>query len=143
MEIRISIVSESAIASFWEEMSRSHYSAALERLEKSRDKYGLNDWGYAVQVHRFAESLYRNSAWNSKLMTWFLLTKSGISGILVRLRCLKRTYFLTFRNICCIFAKDKRSNMEKFMKNLGLVTMRRTPCLVYPCCEHPFFIGER
>ena len=80
MEIRISIVSESSIASFWREMSRSKYSDSLEGLEKSKDEYGLNDWGYAVQVHRFAESLYRGGGWNSELMTWFLLTKSGISA---------------------------------------------------------------
>jgi hypothetical protein len=84
MEIRISIVSESSIASFWREMSMSDYSDSLKGLEKSRDRYSLNDWGYAVQVHRFAESLYkegvRSSGWNSKLLTWFLLTKSGISA---------------------------------------------------------------
>ncbi len=80
MEIRISIVSESSIASFWREMSMSDYSNSLKGLEKSRDRYALNDWGYTVQVHRFAESLYRSSSWNSKLLTWFLLTKSGISA---------------------------------------------------------------
>ncbi len=80
MEVRISVVSESSIASFWREISRSNYSPSLEGLAKSREVFGLNDWGYAVQVHKFSESLYKNSTWNSKLLTWFLLTKSGISA---------------------------------------------------------------
>ena len=80
MEIRISVVSESSIASFWREMSRSNYTSALEGLAKTREVYGLNDWGYALQVHRYSELIYKESSWNSKLMTWFLLTKSGISA---------------------------------------------------------------
>jgi len=80
MEIRISFVSESSIASFWREMSQSNYTPALEGLAETRRVYALNDWGYALQVHRFSESLYKNNSWNSKLMTWFLLTKSGISA---------------------------------------------------------------
>ncbi|MDA3941491.1 MAG: hypothetical protein PF693_19665 [Spirochaetia bacterium] len=80
MEIRISVVSESSIASFWREMSQSNYASALDGLAKTREVYGLNDWGYAVQVQRFSELIYKQSSWNSKLMTWFLLTKSGISA---------------------------------------------------------------
>lgn len=80
MEVRIGVVSESSIASYWREISRSNYSPSLEGLAESREVYGLNDWGYAIQVHKFSESLYKNSSWNSKLLTWFLLTKSGISA---------------------------------------------------------------
>jgi hypothetical protein len=80
MEIGISVISESSIASFWREISSSSYSGSLEALKRTRDRYSLNDWGYAVQVHRFTESLYNGGDWNSKLLTWFLLTKSGISA---------------------------------------------------------------
>lgn len=71
-------VNEEGIRNFWSTMSRTDYSPAVQQLESLRDRLGLNDWGYVHLTSSLGKSIYgeRGNEW--RLLSWFLLTKSGI-----------------------------------------------------------------
>ena len=48
----------------------------LDMLQQSREKYGLNDWGYFQLVKSASQSVFNNPN-EQRLLCWYLLLKSG------------------------------------------------------------------
>lgn len=64
------------IGEFWEAISLGNYSPLVNQLTDAKNQLNLNDWGYFLLVNRLCLQL--NSSRNSsRLMAWYLLTKSG------------------------------------------------------------------
>ncbi len=72
----ITSVCEPQIAWFWSEISQTDYYRLVEQLLEYKNSNNLNDFAYMKLVEKVA-SYINNSPNNSKLVTWFLLSKSG------------------------------------------------------------------
>ena len=67
--------SEQAIGNFWSEISKTNYYLLIDQLLKYKSMLNLNDWGYFQLVSATTLKL-DNSENNSKMLIWFLLSKS-------------------------------------------------------------------
>ncbi|MBN2460519.1 MAG: hypothetical protein JXB60_02835 [Candidatus Cloacimonetes bacterium] len=65
------------IAEFWNIASDTEYEKLIEQLQAYKKKIGLNDWGYCLLINEISKNLTGNSANETKLLVWFLLTQSG------------------------------------------------------------------
>jgi hypothetical protein len=72
----INVVSESQIANYWSDISGSDYYRLIEQMLEFKNANNLNDFAYMQLAKKISESLNKNQN-NAKLMTWFLLAKSG------------------------------------------------------------------
>ena len=70
-------LNETAVSNFWSELSRADYEPLLSQLDKQADALLLNDWGYALLVHKLSAAIYPSSSNRQALLTWFILTKAG------------------------------------------------------------------
>ena len=70
-------VSEKAIGSFWEALSKSDYKIFLIQALRIRKQLNLNDWGYCQFLITAAENFYSGSVNESILFTWFMMVQSG------------------------------------------------------------------
>jgi hypothetical protein len=75
-EIEISYVNESNIANFWESILETDYYRVVGQMLDFKKYHSLNDWGYYKLVENCASRIYENTN-SAKLLTWFLLSKSG------------------------------------------------------------------
>jgi len=69
-------IHNTTIADFWDRINKTNYSGLMRLLNDTRTKMNLNDWGYYMLVKKTTE-LISSSKNYSKLLSWFLLTKSG------------------------------------------------------------------
>ncbi len=69
-------VSEPQISYFWSEISASDYYRLIEQMLDYKNNNNLNDFAYMKLAEKIAFSINSDSN-NSKLITWFLLLKSG------------------------------------------------------------------
>jgi len=69
-------IHNTTIADFWDRVNKTDYMSLIRLLADIRTKLNLNDWGYYLLVKKTADLInpYTNY---SRLLTWFLLTKSG------------------------------------------------------------------
>jgi hypothetical protein len=73
---KISNVNEAQIADFWETASGTDYYRLVEQLLEYRNQYNLNDYAYLKLVEKVAAQIHKSDN-DSKLLSWFLLSKSG------------------------------------------------------------------
>lgn len=72
----ISAVSESQIANYWSDISASDYYRLVEQMLDYKNSNNLNDFAYMKLAEQISATINKNPN-NAKLMTWFLLAKSG------------------------------------------------------------------
>ncbi len=65
------------IANSWQTIASANYKTTLEQLEAYRKKMILNDWGFIELVHAYSHAKYKNDQNRARLLSWFLLVKSG------------------------------------------------------------------
>ncbi|MCF7918671.1 MAG: hypothetical protein K9N06_02005 [Candidatus Cloacimonetes bacterium] len=65
----------SAIADFWGKISNTDYEMLLSELDKAKEQFVRNDWGYCQIIYKVGNELYQSSDM-AYLFTWFVLTKS-------------------------------------------------------------------
>lgn len=70
-------VSEEEISNWWSRCSNTNYNLTINQLLSIKDKLSLNDWGYFQLINKFSASLINNNANEVKLLTWFLMIRSG------------------------------------------------------------------
>jgi hypothetical protein len=73
-------INASVISEFWSGLSKTGYEPLLQQLNRQKTALRLNDWGYAVLLHKLAEQLYPSSDNQQVLLTWFMMAKSGYSS---------------------------------------------------------------
>lgn len=64
------------IGEFWERISSTGYPSMVSQLLAAKSRMNLNDWGYFMLVNHFSGRI-SNSTNTSRLLAWYLLTKSG------------------------------------------------------------------
>jgi hypothetical protein len=69
-------IHNTTIADFWDRINKANYSGLIRMFNDTRTKMNLNDWGYYMLVKKTAELISPSKNY-SKLLGWFLLTKSG------------------------------------------------------------------
>lgn len=97
-------LNQAAIASFWEKASATNYTPVVEQLWMSKTEINANDYGYFVLVKKFSESLYPSSVNLSRLLTWFIMVRSGYgvriayqdAGLALLLPALQQVYQTTY-----------------------------------------------
>ena len=70
-------MSNKAISQFWDKLSSIDSTTLQQQLDQYRKKLELNDWGYAMFLHRVGRQLYNERENEALLFTWFILSKSG------------------------------------------------------------------
>lgn len=70
-------VNEDGISRYWKEACQASYHQLINQLLQYRSALGLNDWGYCLLVKETAERISPPTANARRLLTWFLLTRSG------------------------------------------------------------------
>jgi len=73
----VNSVSQEGITAFWEKASAGNYTPVVDRLLKVRAEMKINDYGYYLMTQQFAEKLYPSNENTARLMTWFLMVRSG------------------------------------------------------------------
>jgi hypothetical protein len=76
LNISVKAVTETEIAKFWEDVSNSDYEHLIELLWDIRNDLALNDFAYYKLVENLTEKISKSKN-QAKLMTWFILNKSG------------------------------------------------------------------
>jgi hypothetical protein len=70
-------VNNNAISKYWTEVSKSNYNHLINQLGDYSRSMNLNDWGYYQLVRNTSQALYPRSENGARLMTWFLMNRSG------------------------------------------------------------------
>jgi hypothetical protein len=78
-KITAGTINKKVIVDFWEKASASNYTLAVERLLKTKAILNINDYGYLMLIQKFTDLLYPSAPNGSRLLTWFLLVRSGYS----------------------------------------------------------------
>ncbi|MFA5045446.1 MAG: hypothetical protein WC542_05925 [Paludibacter sp.] len=73
----LTAVNQEAIANFWEKTSATNYTPAVEKLLQAKTDLNINDYGYYLLTKQFAQNLFPNNANSARLITWFMLVRSG------------------------------------------------------------------
>lgn len=84
MKCNISSVDQKSVSDFWEKVSATNYTPAIDRLLQVKTEMNLNDWGYILLVQDFTNQLYSNDASTARLMLWYTLVRSGYG---IRVAC--------------------------------------------------------
>lgn len=100
-------VSQKSISSFWEKASATNYTPAVERLLQAKFDLNINDFGYFLLVQQFAKELYPASENSARLMSWFIMVRSGYgtrvayqdSEIALLVPSLQQIYQMSYLNI--------------------------------------------
>jgi hypothetical protein len=69
-------IHNTTIADFWDRINKTNYAGLIKFFNDTRTKMNLNDWGYYMLVNK-STGLISSSKNYSRLLCWFLLTKSG------------------------------------------------------------------
>ncbi len=72
-------ISQESIGAFWEKISESNYTPAVESLLEAKKELNINDYAYMLLCQYFSKSLYPANANAARLMTWFVMLRSGYS----------------------------------------------------------------
>jgi hypothetical protein len=73
----LSTVSKEGITAFWESTSACNYTPTVEKLQNAKLEMKINDYGYFLLTQKLAKNLYPENENTSRLLTWFLLVRSG------------------------------------------------------------------
>ncbi|MDH4190431.1 MAG: hypothetical protein OEW21_09520 [Betaproteobacteria bacterium] len=69
--------SPESIANYWTALGSSEYEALMQRLRSLHTGLRLGDWPYADLVRAFSRQVHAGNENDERLLTWFLLVKSG------------------------------------------------------------------
>ncbi|MEI6888396.1 MAG: hypothetical protein ACOYM0_04640 [Bacteroidales bacterium] len=69
-------IHNTTIADFWDRLNGTSWSSLLQQLSDAHTSMNLNDWGYLLLVKKTSEAINPDINY-SRLLSWFLLTKSG------------------------------------------------------------------
>jgi hypothetical protein len=72
--------SDKAIAHHYQALATTQYSSFVDALINTKQALHLNDWSYALLVHKVAGMIEPQSASQRTLLTWFLCLKSGYAA---------------------------------------------------------------
>lgn len=75
--LTFSTVNQDNIAGFWQKASDTDYTVTVEKLLKIKEEMNINDFGYLSITNEFSKRLYPNNENLTRLMTWFLMVRSG------------------------------------------------------------------
>ncbi|MDD3859801.1 MAG: hypothetical protein PHW83_06345 [Bacteroidales bacterium] len=75
--VLISSINEPHIAYYWSEIIKTDYYNLIEQLLDFKNTQNLNDFAFLKLTEKVSESIHPFSTNNAKLLTWFLLLKSG------------------------------------------------------------------
>ena len=70
-------LTQANIGAFWETASTTNYTPVVEQLWMTKTEINANDYGYFMLVKKFSESLYPANSNLSRLLTWFIMVRSG------------------------------------------------------------------
>lgn len=130
-QCNLSAVTQEAIASFWEKASATNYTPAVEKLLQAKADLNINDYGYFLLVQQFAQSVYPGNVNTARLITWFMLVRSGYgvrvafqnSEIALLIPSLQQIYlvnYLTLNGInYYIFPKLQGTNYATYDKDFN------------------------
>ena len=125
----ISAISQENIGKFWENASTANYTPAIERLLQTKADLNINDYGYYMIARLFAKNLYPNDENNARLMTWFVLVRSGygvrvafqnteVALLIPSLQQIYQVNFLTLKGVkYYIFPKLESANFYTYDKD--------------------------
>jgi hypothetical protein len=125
----ISAISQENIGKFWENASTANYTPAIERLLQTKADLNINDYGYYLIARLFAKNLYPNDENNARLMTWFVLVRSGygvrvafqnteVALLIPSLQQIYQVNFLTLKGIkYYVFPKMESANFYTYDKD--------------------------
>lgn len=77
--IGIGTISQQAIGSFWDKVSAANYTPMVENLLEAKTDLNVNDFGYMMLVQKFSDNVYPTNKNTSRLLSWFILVRSGYS----------------------------------------------------------------
>jgi hypothetical protein len=69
-------IKDKKIAEFWQKLGKKEFEPVQKQLLYFKNEMELNDWGYALLLHKAGELLYEDKNL-ATLFTWFMLTQSG------------------------------------------------------------------
>gem|GEM_PF-111951 len=70
------VLHNTTIADFWDRLNGTSWDALLQQLNDAHTNMNLNDWGFFLLVKKTSEAINPDKNY-SRLLSWFLLTKSG------------------------------------------------------------------
>lgn len=64
------------VSNYWDTISQANYIHLLVQMKEISSNLNLNDWGFYKLLETFANQLYPAGSNGSKLLVWYLLTRS-------------------------------------------------------------------
>ena len=105
-------INKDSISNHWSTLAKSNHESLLKQLKHSKQQLKLNDWAYALLIHRVSTELIPHNRNDQALLKWFLLIKSGYKS---RLAYEKRNIFLLLATKQQIYASQSLSyNKTKY-----------------------------
>jgi hypothetical protein len=130
-QCNLSAVNQESIAAFFEKASATNYTPSVESLLQAKAEMNINDYGYFMLVQQFAQSINPGNVNSARLITWFMLVRSGYgvrvaiqnSEIALLIPSLQQIYlvnYLTLNGInYYIFPKLQGSNYATYEKDFN------------------------
>jgi len=130
-QCNLSTITQEAIALFWEKASATNYTPAVERLLQAKADLNINDYGYFMLVQKFAQSLNSSNVNTTRLLTWFILVRSGYgvrvafqdSEIALLIPSLQQIYLINYLTLngvnYYIFPKLQGTNYATYDKDFN------------------------
>ncbi len=72
-------INQQAIGQFWDKVSALNYTPMVENLMEAKADLNVNDYGYMTLVQRFSDVVYPTNKSIARLLSWFILVRSGYS----------------------------------------------------------------
>ncbi len=70
-------INKDIISQHWSLLAKSNYEPMLEQLQTLKKQLKLNDWAYAILIHKIAERIYPAQKNAQAMFSWFVLIKTG------------------------------------------------------------------
>ncbi len=97
------IVNEEEISNWWSKCSNTNYNLTVNQLLSIKDELSLNDWGYFQLINKTSAALIDNNINEVKLLTWFLMIRSGYN---VKVAFSNNEIFLLFPSLNELYGKS-------------------------------------
>jgi hypothetical protein len=68
------------MSNYWSAVSRADYEPLVKQIEAQKKPLQLNDWGFALLVHKIARGINVSRSGEQAVLTWFILTKAGYNA---------------------------------------------------------------
>ncbi|MDY0076265.1 MAG: hypothetical protein RBR87_03230 [Bacteroidales bacterium] len=72
-------IDEQSIANWWTASSNTNYVSLVNELLTTKNKLSLNDWAYFLLVNKTAEAITPHNLNNARLLSWFIMIRSGFN----------------------------------------------------------------